>query len=419
MNLGLPKLAGQGKFISATAIDAVGTGLILAFTIVYFVETTTLSLIEIGAAFSVGRLLAFPTAIAVGPILDRMGARFAAVLGNVISAVGFAGFLSAHSTWQIVVVTFLVQVGHTAYWTSSTGLVVLASEKPEERTRWFGFVQALRNAALGIGAAVGSVSFAVGGVWGLNFIVVANAASYALAAVLLARWQTHLKHTPSPAPPGEKGGYLTVLRDRRYLLLIAMNVTFIFAFMLIKVLLAIYIIEGLERGAWIAGALLVLNTVQITLTQTVISGWLERYRATAIIALGSVFMAASFGVFAFLDVAPDWTIIGGLFLAMVIYTLGEIVATPRIENLSISLAPAHLRGRYLAVYQLGWTSGQILAPGLFTFLLTLGDTVPLLFLMVTSLLGVPIVLAVERLILRGTHENSDHHLQSRLRRVPS
>lgn len=417
--LGLPRLRGHGGFVGANAIDSLGNGLVLAFTVVYFARTTTLSLPEVGAALSAARLLGLPAALGVGPVLDRFGARTVAAAGNLMSAVGFTGFFFAHSVWQIVVVVLIAQLGNTTYWTSSSALVVLAAQGGE-RTRWFGFVRALRNMGLGVGGAVGSVAVALGGVGGLRAVVVANAVSYVAAATMLTLWRPAPAPVESPPssvstaqPPTEaataaaepaaavrKDGYLTVLRDGRYMMLVAINVTFVFAAMLNSVLMAIYITVGLHRGVWLAGSLLVLNTVQVALMQTVISARLERFRGTRVIAVSCLINALAFGLFAVLDVSPGWMVVTGLFLAMFIYTIAEITATPPTNDLSVALAPAHIRGRYLAVYQLSWTLGQAVAPGLLTLLLVHGAMLPWAFLGGISLLAVPMVLVLERQITR-------------------
>jgi MFS family permease len=434
--LGIPKLDRNGKFISATAIDSIGTGLILAFTVVYFAVTTDVSLPAIGAAITLARLLALPTSITVGPLIDRFSARRTAAGGNLVSAVGYVGFLFAHETWSIVLVVFLVQVGHTTYWTSSAALIALAAPA-DLRPRWFSFAYALRNAGMGLGGALGAFALAIGEVNGLHLITICNAASFVAASVLLAAWRPPRHDAadgPDPAPatvtdpalvtvtdpapvtdaapatvtvpvtgadigpgrPAERVGYLTVLRDRGYTMLIGINVTLVFAQMLIKVLLAIYIVEALDEGAWIAGTLIVLSTIQIALTQTIVNRRMEHHGATRLITFAALLNAAAFGLFALLYVAPDFLVVGGLFVAMVVFTFGEMIGFPAIDNLSVAMAPQRIQGRYLAVYQLSWTVGEIVAPIVLTFLLVKGATLPMIFLLVLSLAALPLLAALQR-----------------------
>lgn len=398
---GFPDLTGQGRFVSANVIDAFGNGLLLAFQVVFFVEVTSVSLVTIGAALTFAQFLALPTAMVTGPMLDRMGAREVATFANCISAVGFTGFLFVHSPWQIVIVAMVTQVGSTMYWTSSSALVVIAAREGE-RTRWFGFLRALRNIGNGVGGGLAVVAVAAGGVTGLRGLVVVNILSFAIAANLLATWRPrrHIEMpsatTPSDAARRSQPSYLEVMKDGRYLRLVAVNLSFVYAAMVLSVLLAVYITDGLHRGAWIAGTLVVVNTSLVALTQTAASRRIERWRPTRVVAWASLLNAAAFALFAILHIVPVWMTVVGMFLAIVIYTASEILACSPINELSVALAPEHARGRYLAVYQLSWTVGGLSAPWLLTSLLSRGVALPWMFLLVISLLAVPVVLTLDR-----------------------
>lgn len=406
--LALPDMRGNGKMVNAAVIDSIGSGLLLAFILVYFSRTTDASLPAIGGALTLARFVAVPTAMVVGPLIDRWGARLVALAGNMVSAVGYAGFLFAGDIWQIVVVAWLTQVGGAAYWTSSSGLVVLAST-PERRSRWFAMLHMLRNSGLGIGGAIGALMVGYDGTTGLKLLVVANAASYLLAALLLGLWRPPLAAVQAaarlkaeqaarePKTGKTKGGYGAVLRDKRYMLLVGININFVFAALVLSLLIAVFVTEGLGQAAWIGGVLLVLNSVQVATTQTLVNRRLERYRPIRVIAAGSVVNAVAFGLFAVLGLVPAWLAVAGLFLAMILYNFAETAATPFAEDLSVSLAPEHLRGRYLAVYQLSWTAGQTVAPLLLTLLLDQGAAWPWLFLMTLGLLTVPALLLLERM----------------------
>jgi len=338
-------------------------------------------------------------------------------------------------------VIFLVQVGHTTYWTSSGALIGLAA-RAEERSRWFAFIHAVRNSGLGIGSALGAFALAAAEVAGLHVIVIANAASFVLAAGLLARWRPPRHDQPATAPDGADGaddpdgtdpdgaegaggaGYRRVLRDRRYLILIGVNVTLVFSQMLISILLAIYIVRALHAGAWIAGTLIMLNTVQVALLQTAVSSRVERYRRTRVILAGALLNGMAFSLFALLGVVargvvPGWAVLAGLFAAMVVFSFGEIIAFPAIDYLSVSMAQERIRGRYLAVFQLSWTVGQVTAPGILIFLLARGAALPMIFLLALSLLAAPLLLLLERPEHRRGNENHRRDLDARIRRVPA
>ncbi|MFI5533579.1 MFS transporter [Kitasatospora sp. NPDC051853] len=398
---GLPRTDGNGRLAGAAVIDSLGSGLVLAFVLVYFARTTELSLPVIGGAITLARLLAAPAAVVVGRLIDRYGARAVALAGNLVSALGYAGFLAGRQFWQLVLVVWLTQLGAVMYWTASSGLVVLAvAEDGPERTRWFALLHMLRNAGMSVGGALGALLVGVGGTAGLRAVVLVNVVSYLVAARLLHAWRP-AGETAAPGPrPG--GGYAVVLRDRRYLLFVLGNLGFVFAALVLNVLLAVHLTEGLHLGAWIAGALLVLNGVQVTATQTAVSRWLERYRPERVVAAACLVNAAAFTLFAVLGAVPGWAVGAGLVVAMLAYTFAETAATPVVNALSVSLAPEHLRGRYLAVFQLSWTFGQTVAPALLTFLLARGAALPWLFLAAVSLLVASLWHTVMPSGVRGT-----------------
>ncbi|AGL16493.1 orfF [Actinoplanes sp. N902-109] len=397
---GLPDLTGHGRFVTANLIDSLGNGLVAAFTVVFFVKTTSLSLVAVGAALTVGQLLALPVPPAIGLLLDRYGPRAVVAAGNWVSVAGFIGFLFSHAAWQIVLWQFILQLGATAFWMGSSPLVVLVA-RGSERARWFGFVRALRNVGVGVGGAASAVALGIGTVTGLRALMIVNVVTFAVAGWLVFTLRgadpdsSDGAGTVKPAP-GAAGGWRTVLGDTRYLRLVAANVAFVFASTVISVLLAVYVVDHLRAGAWIVGVLVVLNTVLVVLLQTLASRWIEGRRPASVLVLALLLNAAGFVVFGTLLVLPGWAMVAGLVLAMVLHTVAEILSSPPTSELSVVLAPEPLRGRYLSVYQLSWSLGAAFAPALLTALLAGGAALPWVFLAAVCVLAVPLVLGLDR-----------------------
>ncbi|CDR13488.1 MFS transporter [Streptomyces iranensis] len=409
---GLPDLTGKGRFVTANLIDSLGNGLVMAFTVVYFVKTTSLSLVAVGAALTVGQLLALPVPPFIGLLLDKYGPRTVVAAGNWISVAGFIGFLFSHAAWQIVLWQFVVQLGSNAFWMGNSPLIVLVA-RGVERARWFGFVRALRNVGVGFGGAASAVALSIGTVAGLRAVMVVNVVSFAVAGWLMITFRGADTSEaadagpaePKPAEPGRaggettgqpSGGYRTVLKDTRYLRLVAANISFVFASTVIMVLLAVYAADNLDVGAWIVGVLVVLNAAMVALLQTLASRWIEARRPVPVLVLALLLNAAAFVVFGTLLVLPGWAVIAGLLIAMVLYTVAEILSSPPTSELSVVMAPEHLRGRYLGVYQMSWSVGGAFAPALLTALLEGGAALPWVFLTAISLLAVPLVLGLDR-----------------------
>lgn len=394
---GFPEIRGSGNFLLASLIQGTGNGLLLAFQLVYFTATTPLSAVAVGTALTLSRLIALPAPAVVGPLMDRYGARRVVIAGNALCAVAFFAFLFAEHSWQVVVTGVAVQAGTAMFWTANSALVSMAA-RAGDRTRWFGLIRVIRNVGLGVGGAVAALATGTSGTAGLRALVIGCALSYALAGMLIATW-----HPQEPArgaagaPAGEqtpKASYRLVLRDHVYLRLVAVNVVFVLAAMVLSFLLAIYVVEALAAPAWLVGVLLIVNSALVIGGQSAATRLIERHRLTKVIAVASALDAAAFGIYALLDGMPQGIVIAGLFLGMVIFTAGEILASPGLGELSVALAPPHGLGRYLAVFQLSWTLGMALAPWLFTTLLSAGPRVPWLVLCALSVAAVPAVLGL-------------------------
>ncbi|MEV6840131.1 MFS transporter [Streptomyces sp. NPDC051133] len=396
---GLPVLTGAGRFVAAHAVDSLGTGLLFAFTVVYLTHATHLPLAEIGAALSLGNLLALPAPALGGLLLDRFGPKAVVAAANLVCAAGFAGFLAVRSAWQISLAYLVVQAGINLYWTAARNLVPLACVPGEERL-WFGFISSLRNLGIGAGATVSAVALALFGSDSLYVFIAANAGTFLCAAALFITWKPArtpaAPDTPGPprhdGAPARRGSWAALLRDGRYLLLVAANVAFVLAQMVPPVLLAVYVTDTLRAGTWLAGALLVVNTAAVAVLTPAITRRSTRHRPDRAIAGGFLVGAGSFALFAAPLAwrgAPGWAVACVLVAAMLLFSLSEILSSPALNELSVAMAPAEADGRHQAAFQLSWSLGGAAAPVVLTALLSRQPVLPWLLLAALSVLAVP------------------------------
>jgi MFS family permease len=412
---GLPPLRGRGWLLAAALIDSTGSGLLYAFAAIFFLYRTSLALTSIGLALTVGQLCALGVPAACGTLVDRFGARRLTITGNLVSAAGYLGFVWAHQLWQVTAVCITVQAGVAMYWTAYSPMVG-ECVPTTDRVRWFGLIHAARNAGVGLGGALAGILLATAGSRALAWFVMANVASYLLAAGLvgfggarsagLAPAVGQTGSPPGSGPTVRRGGYREVLADRRFLLLIGINIAFVLSTVVLNVLLAIYLVETLHRPAWIAGALLTLNTALVAGLQTAVAGWSESHRTGRIIALAAVVNTAAFGCFWLVAGVPHWLLLPGLVTAVIAYTMAEVLSSPALSSLSVSLPRPELRGRYQAIYQTSWTVGGAIGPALFIWLLSRGAGWPWLVLIVTSLSAGAAAVRLERRAARHAHARS-------------
>lgn len=350
----------------ALVVDAIGSGLFLPFSVLFFVATTDLTVAQVGLAVSVGGIARFAAGPLAGGLADRFGPQRVLIIANALQGVGFVGYLFVGRLWTLMLVTLLVQAGNAGFWSSYPPLVVAISA-PGERERWFGLLGALRNVGFAVGALAAGAAVSIGGVAGYRALALANAASYALAAVLLHR--THTRATSSPAVAAGGPGWRTVLRDRPYLALTATNISVAITSLALALVMPVWAVENLGLPAWVPGAALTVNCAMVGLLQGPVVAAMTghaRYRALQasmvlqVLASAVLFSAAA-------------TSVGGgvvlVILGVVVLTVGELMESPVSSTVAAEAAPAAARGRYLAVHQTSWNIASVIAPASLTALL--------------------------------------------------
>ena len=127
--LGFPSVGDHRRFVTAIAVDAVGSGVFMPVCMLYFLVTTDLSLVQVGAAISLASAVALPTGPLLGGIVDRYGAKHVLLAGNALQALGYVAYLVTDSFVALTLWTVVVTVGRTAFW-GSYGNIVAAISVP-------------------------------------------------------------------------------------------------------------------------------------------------------------------------------------------------------------------------------------------------------------------------------------------------
>lgn len=371
--LGFPAIGRHRQFVTAIVVDAIGSGVFLPISVLYFLQSTSLSLVHIGLALSIGSAIRLPLSPIVGDLVDRVGAKPVLLAANLLQAAGFVAYVFADSFAAVLLASALVQLGQSAFW-GSYSPVVAAIAAPGERERWFGFLGALRNASFAVGGLAAAAVITIGTDFAYTAVVVVNAVSYVMAYVLLLSVEGPRPGGAASTPDGLPAGWGRVLRDRPYLLLVATNYTYAMSGMALNVVIPVYITTLVGLPGWVAGVVFTINTVMIGLGQGFAVNAMEGSVRTRIIALGSLLFAGSYAML----LGADWTTVPVgvviVFAAAVVYTGGELFAGPVLDALSTDAAPIHLRGRYVSLYQMSWNVAATVAPATLTWLLDVGAT---------------------------------------------
>ena len=369
----------RGLYMFGMAVDAVGNGMYIPMSLLYFHYVTGLALTQVGAIATLGALLALVGNPVSGILVDRFGPRAVVVGGYLLRAVGFAAFPLVHSGVEMFAVLAPVALGEGSYQPAIQSLIATIAQGGD-RDRLIAAQRSIRNAGLGAGGLIASGAFALGHDSAFYVVVGANAVSFALAGLSVA-----LIPVP-PARPGRAGRptaaergerrYRAVLRNRPFTALTLANVPTAFGYLALSVVLPVYVIEHLHAPTFIPSLLYALNTVGIAALQVPVSrSIMRRFRRTRSAALGCGIFSAAFVAFAAAGFAPGRSVVlVGVFAATALFTAGELLQGATASALVSNAAPEESRGRHLAFYQLSWAVPTAAAPAVLTSLLAFSAT---------------------------------------------
>ncbi len=370
VRLGFPPIGRHRRFVTALAIDAIGSGVWMPFEMLFFLKVTPLTLTQVGSAASVGALISIPTSVAIGPVVDRYGPKRVLLAANLILATTF-GLSPLVDAWiGVVVVAAAMAASNSLFWAAFQPMVTAISP-PGEREKWFGFLGALRNVGFAVGGLGAGVVLTIDTL--SAFIVGAyfNAASYLISFLLLLGVTTAYAVEGSDKEPSAPSvSLLTVLRDVGYRWFWLANLGFALSCLVLNTAIPIYLVRIAGLPGWVAGAGYVMNTVLIGFGQGLLVQRMTGHARSRILQWGWLAFAIGFaGLAAAQMVDPGLGIVIAL-AAIAVYTLGEMIGSPVLATIGAEAPPPEARGRYAGFYQLSWNLAVVTAPGGFAFLLT-------------------------------------------------
>lgn len=401
----LPSLPARAwRLLAGYALCQLGTGLTQPFLIVYLHQARGLPLATAGLTLGVSAaasLLAAP----FGGLADRQAGRVA-VGGLLLAAGGAAGFVAVRGLAGALLAAGALGLGTATSWNGISTLYA-AAVPPARRADIFGLNYALQNVGVGLGAALGGAIVDVRSVPSFAHLFLGDAASDLTLVALLVAWgETRRPKTASPWEPsvrasadrGRTARWRVVLADRALLGATALSTLLIVAGPgQLDAAFPAWAIGPGQASARTVGLAFAANTATVALAQLGILRLLRgrrRLRATA--AAAFAFGLAWVLLIATATLGPAATG-GGLILAAALVGLGETLLAPSLPALVNDLAPAGLRGRYNAVYNLSWRVGPLVAPILAGALLARGlDRTLFVGLAASCALGAVCALGLER-----------------------
>jgi MFS family permease len=351
---------GGGRYAFAPLISSLGGGLIRPFLLLYAVTVSHLSVSRAGLALSAG----FLAGLAAVPIAGRwidLGARRAVMVTTLaLRASGLLALLLVPGPAGFIGCCVLQGIGNQAG-PIGQAAVIASLSVGHERDAVLAALRSLANGGTGAGALLATIAVSSGGI-GMRWLAVGTAAGYAISAALVAT----VPVTDTAIPTRQRARTPVTDADRpvlrRLAIMNAANLPFAFCFDILEVALPVVLVTQLHAPPVWSSSIFVANTVMVVLVQLPIVVWMSRRPRRHVFALAGCVLATSYLGFLLAGTGHGNSGAAVIAIVSVLYNLGEILYTGVGTALVVNAAPAHLRGRALARWQLSLGLGRASAP---------------------------------------------------------
>jgi MFS family permease len=375
---------------SANLVLFTARGMVLPFLVIFFGQVVGLGEGLVGAGLAVAATCGVVFTLVLAGTIDRFGAR--PVLIATVAGLGLAYLAFAWGTTPERFLALMILFGlfGNLYWPASDALAT-SFLPPARAGEVFALLRVANATGIGAGGLIGGVLVSGGGLPEYRQLYLLSGCLVFLAAGLILM----LVRSPGRAARAAREdapalfGWREVMRDRWFILSQVVLFILVTAFTQIQVSVPPYLRESAGIREGMIGALFAVNTLIVILAQVPVARALSGWRYGVTFALAGLVWGLSYALFAL----SPWLSALAL-LAIIVYTLAELLFMPASGAIIVELAPERLRGRYLAfssvVWGLSWGSsswaaGQVLEssrpillwPGLIALLLV-GAVVSLL-----------------------------------------
>ncbi|WP_165966719.1 MFS transporter [Actinomadura sp. 7K507] len=351
-------------------INTIGNGVSLGVIPVYLIRSVGLPPTQVGVGLTIAGIVGLLASIPLGHLADAYGPRNVLMIALAVQAMASIGLIFIANIITFTLVVCLNALAMTAVHAVGGALVGVLAEGAD-RTRNRAYIRAATNAGLVFGTLLGGFVIQADTRTVYMAALVFDAVTFLSASVLLRGIPNVRSGTDS-----SRSSRFTALKDRRYLVVTALNAVIFLQASIPTLILPLWIVESIDAPRILITVTLVINTGMVILFQVMAAKYAASTRAAAasIRWAGLFFLAGCvlIGVSAGLPVPLVITVI---VVGVIVHTVGELLHAVGSFELSYRLATEGLHGQYQGVFTMGIGVGQAAAPMVLTALcIGLGTT---------------------------------------------
>lgn len=329
-------------------INRVG-GFVVPFLALYLTAQRGLSPAHAGAVVAVFGLGQMGASVAGGVAADRLGRRATMVLGMVAGASVTFALAFVEVGWRLTALVGLLGFFGDLY-RPAMGAFVSDVVAPANRPGAYSVVYWAANLGLAVSALLGGLLVE------LDFFLlfVLDAATMLACGLVIAVRVPETRPAPSPRPQHQRPRRRGPLTDPPFVLLILVSFGSICILLQCLVVLTAHLTAQGYSGT-VYGILMGTNGLLIVLIQPTIAAAISKRDPLRVIALALAITGAGVA----LHGAATTLVLH--FVAIAIWTLGEILELPTRAAVVAAMSPRHARGRYQGAITLVWGAGHFTA----------------------------------------------------------
>jgi MFS family permease len=349
--------------LSTVAVQTLGRGLTLPFTVIYIHEVRGISLSTAGTLLALIAGVALAVTGPGGSLTDRLGARRMLIAGTLAQLVGCTVLAFAATVPVFIVGFVLLGFNFGVSWPAFNALIASVVSGPL-RQQYFGVNFALVNLGIGLGGVVGGLFVDVREPMTFTLIFLADAVSMLVPIALLLGPLRHVHGRAERPADAPTVGYLDLLRRPQvlWLTLVTFLCTLI-GYGQIESGFPAFSRQVGEVSTATIGLAFAVNTVVIVAMQFPVLKHVTGRRRTRVLLVMVAAWGASWLLLSTAGLNPSTLAATVSVVAfMAVFGFGEIfmqIAIPAITN---DMADDHVRGRANAVNAGAFQGGAILGP---------------------------------------------------------
>ncbi|MFJ9932424.1 MFS transporter [Streptomyces virginiae] len=348
----------------AQLLDRAGTGVWAAACVLYFTFVVGLDAGRLGILLGAAGVAGIAGSPLAGHLADRFPVRSLLIGAHLLRLVTLCLLLVVTDFALLLPVVAVTHLGDRA--AKTLEMLFATRVAGERRATYQALSRSSANAGYALGAGLAAIGLAVGTRGAYHVLILANALSFLVAAVLVRRTREPRGRglvaapaapaapaagaAPTEGPAAAAAGGPGPWRDRGYLRFVLLDIPMNLDDSILAIGIPLWLVSHTTAPHELIPAFLVVNTVLVVVLQLRVSAKVQGpRRAAGAVALYGLTTLLCCVLLAVSTGGGVWTASAALLAAAVLATAAELMRSVSSWELAVSLAPREARASYLGV----------------------------------------------------------------------